>query len=341
MKRRQFVKTGTIAATAATLFSNMSCASKITSGNQDKWGDIMPQRPLGKTGEKITIMGPGGAHMLYMEEKGVEPLIEKCIEAGIRFFDTANLYGNGRSEEFYGKYLIPKYRDEIFIMTKSHAKDATTLDEHIHTSLRMMKTDRLDLVMIHMLSDKNDVDSRENGGVFDALRKFQSDGIIRHLGFSVHTNASTALYFLEKIKDDDFICAGLTPINTVDATNPDNSFTSMVLPEMVRRGHSHLAMKTLGGGGLLGTSSVNKPDSPGPGVKVIPDHISLEENIHFVLSQPVTAWISGMLNLEHLKENFGFTEKFQKISDKQKEDILRRVTGLYTDRLVESYKKDV
>lgn len=341
MKRRQFIKTGTIAATATTLFSNMAYAAKLTSGNRDKWGAIMPQRPLGKTGEGITIMGPGGAHMTYMEEKGVEPLIEKCMESGIRFYDTANVYGKGRSEELYGKYLIPKYRDEIFIMTKSHAKDATTLNEHIHTSLKRMKTDRLDLVMIHMLEDKNDVDTRESGGVYDALRKFQSEGIIRHLGFSCHTNASAALYFLEKIKDDDFICAGLYPVNPVDATNPDNSFSTMVLPEMAKRGHSNFAMKTMGGGGLLGTSTVNRPDGPRPEKKAIPDHISVEENIHFVLSQPVTSWISGMLNLEHFKENFGFTKGFQKISKQQKEDILRRVTGLYTDNKVESYKKEV
>ena len=341
MKRRQFIKTGTMAAAAATLYSNMAYAAKLTSGNQDKWGEIMPLRPLGKTGEKITIMAPGGAHMTYMEEKNVPPLIDKCIESGIRFFDTANVYGGGRSEEMYGKYLTPKYRDEIFIMTKSHAKDAKTLDDHIHGSLRKMKTDRLDLVLIHMLADKDDVDNREKEGVFDALRKFQLDGVIRHLGFSVHTNASAALYFLEKIKDDDFICAGLTPINPVDATNPDNSFTRMVVPEMVARGHSHFAMKTLGGGGLMGTSTVNRPDGTKPGIKAIPDHISLEENIHFVLSQPVTSWVSGMLNLDHFWENFGFTKNFQKISDQQKEHILKRVTGIYKDSAVESYKQDV
>ena len=299
----------------------------------------MPQRPLGKTGEKITIMGPGGAHMSRMEEKDVEPLIDKCIESGIRFFDTASVYGRGLSEELYGKYLTPKYRDEIFLLTKSHATDAATLNEHIHSSLSRMKTDRLDLVLIHMLSDNDDVDTRESGGVYDALRKFQSDGIIRHLGFSCHTSASTALYFLEKIKDDDFICAGLTPVNAVDATDPDNSFTSTVLPELARRGHSSFAMKTMGGGGLLGTSTVSRPDGPVPEVKVIPDHISKEENLHFVLSQPVTAWISGMLNQEHLKENFGLTDSFKKISEKQKKDILQRVTGLYTDKLVEGYKK--
>ena len=110
---------------------------------------------------------------------------------------------------------------------------------------------------------------------------------------------------------------------------------------MAKRGHSYFAMKTMGGGGLLGTSTVNQPDGPHPEKKVIPDHISLEENIHFVLSQPVTSWVSGMLNLEHFKENFGYTKSFQKISDQQKEDILRRVTALYTDNKVESYKKEV
>lgn len=339
MKRRQFIKTGTLAATATTLLSNMSCTAGLTSGDSDKWGGIMPQRPLGKTGERITIMGPGGAHMASMDDKDVEQLIDKTIEAGIRFFDTANIYGRGKSEELYGKFLSPKYRDEVFIMTKSRAFDANELNEHIHTSLKRMKTDRLDLVMIHMMEDKEDVDRREKGGVFDAIRKFQSDGIIRHIGFSVHTHVSTALYFLDKIKDDDFICAGLTPINAVDATDPDNSFTRMVLPEVVSRGHSHFAMKTLGGGGLVGSKMGNKPDLPD--VKVIPDHISLEENIHFVLSQPVTTWISGIENLEQFNENFGIADRFRELSKKQKEDILARVTGMYTDKALEAYKKDV
>jgi len=277
MERRRFIKTGALATAATTLFSNMANAAALVKGNSDKWGDIMPMRPFGKSGEKITIMGLGGYHNAKLEEKDAQRQIEMSIKAGMRFFDTAYGYSDGKSEELYGKYLTPKYRDEIFLMTKTPAKDKKTIEENIHTSLKRMKTDRLDLVLIHSLNNNEDVDKREKGGAYDTLRKFQSAGIIRHIGYSCHTNASVALYFLEKIKDDDFICCVQTPVNAVDASDSDNSFTTTLMPEIIKRGHSHFAMKTLGGGGLVGSKMGNKPNLPKKAV--IPDYISLEENI--------------------------------------------------------------
>lgn len=336
MKRRQFIRTSALATTATALLSNMARASVLSLSNSDKWGNIMPMRPLGKTGEKITIMGLGGAHNSWLKKKDAEKQIEMSIEAGIRFFDTASVYSNGLSEKLYGKYLNPKYRDEIFLMTKTHARDAATVEEHVHTSLKRMKTDRIDLILIHSLQDNEDVDNREKQGVFDRLQRFQSDGIIRHLGYSCHTNASVALYFLEKTKENDFICAFQSPINAVDASDPDNSFTTMVIPEIIKRGHSHFAMKTLGGGGLVGGKMDNKPDLPRK--LVIPDYISLEENIHFVLSQPVTTWISGVDSLKQWEENISVAQSFSELSEARKIAIIEKVAGLYEDKAIEAYK---
>ena len=336
MERRQFIIKSALATVGTTLLSNMANAATLITGNSDKWGSIMPMRPLGKTGEKITILGLGGSHNARLEDTDAERQIEMAIEAGIRFFDTAYVYSGGKSEENYGKFLNPKYRDEIFLMTKSTGKSKKEVEDQIHTSLKRMKTDRIDLALIHMIKDKADVDQRHNGEAFDALRKFQSDGVIRHIGYSCHTHASVALYFLDLIKDDDFICSVMTPVNPVDASDPDNSFIRMLMPEIIKRGHSHFAMKTLGGGGLTGGRMDSRREMPKN--VVIPDHLSLEENVNFVLSQPVSTWVSGVDNLEQWKENIALAKSYSEISESEKKEIIKKVAGFYKDSAVETYK---
>ncbi|MBE9517061.1 MAG: aldo/keto reductase, partial [Bacteroidetes bacterium] len=103
--------------------SLMLPVSSFAGSNKDKWGEILPLRTLGKTGEKVTMLGLGGYHVGWTTEKDAREVIEKAMEGGIRFFDTAESYGKGGSEIRYGKYLVPKYRDDIFIMSKSTAKD--------------------------------------------------------------------------------------------------------------------------------------------------------------------------------------------------------------------------
>src|SRR5208283_2917603 len=113
--------------------------------SSDKFGPILPQRTLGKTGMKVTMLTVGGSHIGRPEESVAQAVIEAAIESGIRTFDTAQLYQNGGSEERYGKFLKPKYREQVLIFTKTMAEDATTARSHLEGSLRRMKTEYLDL----------------------------------------------------------------------------------------------------------------------------------------------------------------------------------------------------
>jgi len=90
-------------------------------------------RKLGATNEKVTMLGLGGSHFGRLDELTSERVIEAAIEGGIRFFDNAESYRGG-AEEKYGKYLVPKYRDVSFIMTKTRAVDAKTAEEHLEQS---------------------------------------------------------------------------------------------------------------------------------------------------------------------------------------------------------------
>ena len=339
MKRREFLKYSAAALTSTALIENLALAAPIATGKSDKLGPLLPMRPLGKTGEQLTIFGLGGAHVGRMDDADAQKQIEYSLEQGVRFFDNAYIYSRGRAEELYGKFLCPKYREHIYVMTKTTGKTAAEVEDQINTSLKRLNTDYVDLLYIHMIADVQDVDTRHNNECFDVARRFQSEGKIRHLGVSCHTNVAAALHFLDITKEDDFICCMQTPINAVDAATPGNSFTRQVLPAVVERGHSHIAMKSLGGGGLLGGKMSYKKDYP---EKItIPDRISMEENFHFILSQPITSLVSGTDSFAQLKENLDICKRFKHLSQADKEAIVSKVAGIHTDKVVESYKVDL
>ncbi|HKK81808.1 MAG TPA: aldo/keto reductase, partial [Prolixibacteraceae bacterium] len=147
--RREFLLKMASLTAALTLPIHWSHGSPST--RSDKFGNLLPLRKLGTTGEKVTMLGVGGYHVGWTSEKDAQEVIETAINGGIRFFDTAHNYGNGASEERYGKYLIPKYRDSIFLMTKSQAHDGKSLMKEFELSLKRLKTDYVDLLQIHSL----------------------------------------------------------------------------------------------------------------------------------------------------------------------------------------------
>src|SRR5512135_3151181 len=106
-------------------------------------GDI-PRRDLGRTGEKLTIIGMGGArfHLVPFEE-GVA-LVRHAYDLGINYFDMARSYWDGRAEEVYGA-AIPPFRKSIFLTTKSGDRTRQGAERELETSLKLMKTDYVDL----------------------------------------------------------------------------------------------------------------------------------------------------------------------------------------------------
>ena len=95
------------------------------------------------------MLGVGGWHLGRMEEqmgeKYTQATIEAALEGGVRFFDTAETYQAGGSERLLGRMLTPKYRDVVYLMTKTNAPDAETARSHLEGSLERLRTDYLDL----------------------------------------------------------------------------------------------------------------------------------------------------------------------------------------------------
>lgn len=333
-KRRQFLKK--VSGLTAGIMIPIPAITYGNSTNSDKWGYVLPKRKLGKTGVNVTMLGVGGYHVGWTTEKDAQAVIEAALEGGIRFFDTAESYGPHTSETRYGKYLTPKYREEIFLMTKSTAKDAKTMQEHLDASLKRLNTDYLDLWQVHSVMDPNDVDNRIDNGVFDVVMKAKEDGKVKHVGFTGHNNPKAHLRVLESTTDNSFFETIQMPINVVDA-NLDH-FINTVLPVALERNLGILAMKTMADGRFFGKKMRLDDlqwETPDP---IVPNRLSIKEALYFVWSLPVSVLITGAENERFIKEKIELAKGFTSFSESERSQLISKVADLAEIGKVEYYK---
>lgn len=332
--RRDFLKT-LAGITSGLLIPYRSFSSNGVTRN-DKLGERLPLRKLGNTGENVTMLGLGGYHIGWTSEKKAQETIEAALEGGIRFFDSAESYGDGRSEERYGKYLVPHYRDDIFLMTKSYSTDAETARKHLEGSLKRLKTDYLDLWQVHSLQSPDDVDKRIDNKVLDVIADAKKSGKVRYVGFTGHRSPYAHARMLDKTGEDFFDTCQF-PVNVVDS-GVEHSFIRHVLPRLVDRNIGVLAMKTLADGRFFYKKVQNgnvKWDTNNP---VVPDAITLEEALAFVWSLPVSVLITGAENPQLVKEKITMARRFEKMSQADRDKLINKVADLPDRDDVEYYK---
>jgi aryl-alcohol dehydrogenase-like predicted oxidoreductase len=305
----------------AALTAGLLVPVKGISGNvfapRDKFGELLPLRLLGKTGEKVTMLGLGGAHIARCDEKTAEAQIECAMEGGIRFFDNAYTYGNGLAEERYGKFLVPKYRDVAFIMTKSTATSGKKALEELERSMSRMKVDHVDLWQIHSLRSPSDVDNRIEQEVLEVFMKAKESGKARYIGFTGHTDFRSHQQMLKRT-DELETCQ--MPINCFDPSY--KSFVNNVLPTLVEKKLGVIAMKTLSNGGFFGgTRHFEGGDNP----KIVPSVATVQEAIHFVWSLPVSTLVTGADDVPMLQEKIDLAKSFKKMDEKSRMELVDRV----------------
>lgn len=327
--RRNFLKT-MAALTAGVMLSCENANGKNSTPN-DTLGDLLPQRLLGNTGEKVTMLGIGGAHVGIADEKTAQEIIETAIEGGIRFFDNAESYNSGGAETKYGKYLTPKYRDISFIMTKSTGQNAATAQKHLEDSLRRMKTDYVDLWQIHAVGSPQDVDDRIANGVLEVAIKAKESGKARYIGFTGHRDYNAHLRMLERT---DVLETCQMPINCFDPSN--KSFVNNVLPKLVERKMGVLAMKTLANGGFFGG---NRHFYGGDHPKLVPNVLTIQEALYFAWSLPISTLITGARDAEMLREKIELAKSFKEMTEPARMELVQRVADSgYDGGIVEFYK---
>jgi aryl-alcohol dehydrogenase-like predicted oxidoreductase len=182
--RRDFIKTSGTAAIAVTVSGTAVSPQAAPVGAAV---DLpMPTRTLGSTGIQASILGLGGEHLLsrHRNDAAAESLINRALDLGISYFDTAQLYFP--SERYLGQALKGR-RDQAFISTKIDPRDPDEAMPLIERSLKLLDTDRLDNLNVHRVRNLADVDSiTRKGGLMDLMMKLKEQGVLRHVGITGH-----------------------------------------------------------------------------------------------------------------------------------------------------------
>ena len=328
--RRMFLKS--LAGVTAGL--TLGGATPAFKNESDRLGEVLQKRKLGRTNEYVTMLGTGGYHVGWTAERDAQEVIEAALEGGVRFFDTAESYADGTSEIRYGKYLTPKYRDLIFLTSKSTGKDAKTVREHLEGTLRRLNTDHLDLFQVHAISTPEDVNSRIQLGVLEVLLKAKEEGKIRLLGFTGHQNPFAHARMLERTKESDIFDTVLMPVNVLDQSY--FSFTNNIMSKALERNMGICAIKSLADGRFFAKKEQAGWTSEDP---LIPNYLSIKEAMHFVWSLPVSVLISGNENATFMREKIALARSFIKLTEEQKIALIDKVKDIALTGKVEYFKK--
>ncbi len=280
----------------------------------------MQYRTLGRTGERVSAIGLGGAHVARPADPAeTTRIIHAAIDGGLTFMDNCWDYHNGQAEVKMGYALRGGYRERVFLMTKidGHSRDVAA--GQIDQCLERLQTDRIDLIQLHEMIRPADPERVfAPNGAMEALVAARDAGKIRYIGFTGHKDPAVHLAMLNQGFDFDTV---QMPLNALD--HHYRSFEARVLPVLVERNIGVLGMKPLASGRL-----------PKDGT------LSAEECLRYALSLPTSVVITGCENMRDLEQALRVGETFTLMTEEEFADIRARaasITGAETG-MVEGWK---
>ena len=295
MRRRTFLSS-TISAGIATVARGGSSAAV-------KPGDI-PRRVLGKTGEQVTIIGQAGGRFPNITFEDAKAVTLRAYDLGINYFDTARIYWNGKSEEVYGA-VLPPFRKNIFLTTKSPQRTKAGAERDLEQSLRALKTDHVDLWQIHQVSEMSEVDQIfAPGGAIEAFEAAKKAGKCRFIGFTGHHDPKVHLAMLEHYHHYDTI---LMPLHAADPAYL--SFEKSVLPIAVQRGMGIQGMKSTANAKLLRT-------------------LSVKDCLSYTLSLPIHCLALGCTTVAQVEEDVQTAQQFHPLHQEEMAELRAKAAAL-------------
>jgi aryl-alcohol dehydrogenase-like predicted oxidoreductase len=239
------------------------------------------KRTLGKTGEKLSIIGFGGIVVMDEAPGASSNIVAEAVDRGINYFDVAPSYGN--AQERLGPALAP-YRKNVFLACKTEGRSKDESRKQLEESLRLLKTDHVDLYQFHALTKMKELDQVLGpGGAMETMEAAKKEGKIRYIGFSVHS-AETAVAALERYPFDTI----LFPVNWVLFSQA--GFGPQILKKAQEKGVGILALKAMA---KSTWPAGQKKDHPEPKCwyqpAAFPDQASL--GLRWTLGHPITAAI--------------------------------------------------
>jgi aryl-alcohol dehydrogenase-like predicted oxidoreductase len=246
--RRRFLQTAAVTTTAVMLPGISGAASLTPSEKSGSKSDELPRRRLGRTNRMVSCIGfgSGSRYCNWVADDAIlQKHIDHAINLGITYFDSARTYGNGVSEERYGKFLIPKYRKQIFLNSKSMERTYDGVMKDIETSLKTLRTDYLDMYTIHGIDQGEVVNTLLSAsGGYKAFLKLRNEGVVKNICFSYHKWNEASQKCFSEFDVDVVMCV----INAARFNgNEDN-----LIPLAIKRDLGIIAIKIMGQNSLIG-----------------------------------------------------------------------------------------
>ena len=285
-------------------------------------GAEVPRRALGRTGEKVSMVGLGGYHLgLVRSDRTAERIVHGAVDRGITFMDNSWDYHEGRSEERMGAALAGGRRDRVFLMTKVDGRTKKAATKQLHQSLKRLRTDRVDLLQLHEVIRFEDADRAfEPGGAIEAFVEAREAGKARYLGFTGHKDPSVHLYMLEVARAHGFTFDAVQmPLNVMDAHF--RSFERRVLPTALAQGLGVLGMKSMAAGMIVKSGVV-----------------SALECLHYAMNLPTSVVITGLDKPELIEQAVAAAASFRPLSADEVAKLLARTEAAAREGRCEKFK---
>lgn len=265
----------------------------------------LPSRALGRTGAKVSILafGCGSRFLMYKDEDAATAILNRAIDLGITYLDTAYAYGDGQSETRVGKVMATRRKD-VWLATKIPDRTRDEFLRRLEASLKRLQTDHVDLVHIHSLGQADDLEKIEaKDGALKGLMEAREQKMARFAGMTSHTNGEVMAKAIER---HDLDCVQMA----LNASR-NGRFEELALPAANKKNLGIIAMKVTGQEFLVGEGA-GKAD--------------MNSLLRYSMSLPVTTAVVGMPKPEMLAHNIEIAQSFSPLTDQEK-DRLRQQLG--------------
>ena len=282
----------------------------------------IPYRRLGRSGERVSVIGLGGWHLgIQSAEQERVRIIRTALDSGINFLDNCWDYNNGDSEIRMGQALRDGYRHKAFLMTKIDGQTKQAASAQIDESLRRLQTEHIDLLQFHeviRMTDPQRIFAPAGG--MEAVLEAKKAGKVRYIGFTGHKNPAMHLNMLETAATHQFhFDAVQMPLNAMDAHF--ESFEKKVLPILVQKEIGVLGMKPMGAGLLLKSNTV-----------------SPVQCLRYAMSLPTSVVITGCESLANLQQALDVARNFKPLTTAESAALLAKTQQAAREGQFEGYK---
>jgi predicted aldo/keto reductase-like oxidoreductase len=282
----------------------------------------MPYRTLGRSGEKVSLLGLGGYHIGGQDDEQESiRIVRTAVDNGVNFMDNCWDYHDGTSEIRMGKALLDGYRQRVFLMTKIDGQVKDIASRQIDQCLQRLQTDHIDLLQFHEVIRPGDPDRIFGpGGSFEAMLAAKKAGKVRYIGFTGHKDPDYHLKMLNTAFKHDFTFDAVQmPLNVMDMHF--KSFAHKVVPVLVEHGIGVLGMKSMGDGEVLKSNTVTPI-----------------ECLHYAMNLPTSVVINGCDSLERLEQGLQAARTFRPLSQKELASLRDRTAAAGREGHYEPFK---